>query len=281
MEIKMTKFGWVGPPQSRTELKNRLDQIISDGSYYECSGGGCGSPGVLLERLLCIDPRNKDNADSNGMEIKFHGRKSLITLLHLECEPDVIEGKPVMLAVVRAHGWQDKNGCIALHHTLYSNKSKRFKVLHREGFITCKPLKGGPSARWKQGRLENAVISKLSRVTIVRGSIQKSGDKTHVRFKDYITCSDIISGADFISAILSGVVAIDFDAREMEPGSDALRNHGTKLRIKLANIGEVWGKVEYSKVTAPPELESAAEVLVDAAAKATKLKNGPLQLKLL
>ncbi len=46
--------------------------------------------------------------------------------------------------------------------------------------------------------------------------------------------------ADFIYDILIGRIAVDFDPREARPGSDGLRNHGTKFRVAPEGIRRLY-----------------------------------------
>ena len=46
---------------------------------------------------------------------------------------------------------------------------------------------------------------------------------------------------DLIDAILCGIVAIDFDARE-QPGQNSLRDHGTKFRIDVGDLRKIYDR---------------------------------------
>ena len=50
--------------------------------------------------------------------------------------------------------------------------------------------------------------------------------------------------ADFVVEVLRGEIVIDFDCREAKPGSDGLRNHGTKFRIAPASVCRLYMKKE-------------------------------------
>ena len=45
---------------------------------------------------------------------------------------------------------------------------------------------------------------------------------------------------NLIEAIASGIVRVDFDARENAPPKKTLRNHGTKFRIKFENLQFIY-----------------------------------------
>jgi hypothetical protein len=232
---------WSTPPSSRKEQRYRIEEIIKRGEFYPIPDGGTGAPGKNLENLLGIDPRNKDNADSNGVEIKFHSGGSPITLFHLECEQVKIGGLPPMVAMVKHYGWLDENGRRSFRHTIFG-KSNLFTVVCKNGRVRCRPLDGkGPSVYWDDRRIENRASSKLGRLIVVFGTIVRSPVR-QVRYDWYTAFDEMIRGADFVRSILSGIVAIDFDAREKEPGSMALRNHGTKFRIRGKDLYDIWEK---------------------------------------
>jgi len=55
---------------------------------------------------------------------------------------------------------------------------------------------------------------------------------------------ETIQLSSFIFEVLRGTVKIDFDAREMKPGSKGLRNHGTKFRVSPDDICRLYAKKE-------------------------------------
>lgn len=44
--------------------------------------------------------------------------------------------------------------------------------------------------------------------------------------------------------MIQGTIAIDFDCRESKPGSEGLRNHGTKFRVAPDDICRLYLKKE-------------------------------------
>ena len=49
---------------------------------------------------------------------------------------------------------------------------------------------------------------------------------------------------DFVMEVLRGEIVIDFDCRENTPGSDGLRDHGTKFRIPPSSVCRLYLKKE-------------------------------------
>ena len=90
-----------------------------------------------------------------------------------------------------------------------------------------RPVKGnGPVPYWAHEELVAAAGAKLRRLLLVQG--ERKGQS--VRFL-HADAYETFHLADFVYELVSGTIALDFDCREMTPGSDGLRNHGTKFRI--------------------------------------------------
>ena len=233
-----------GPPASRKELKERVARVLSENREYPIPTGGTGAPGVKLEQLVAIAPRNKDNADSNGVELKYASGKALLKLSHLECDKE--PGNPFPMPVmVKAFGKPDKKGRRSLRDTIFNGKTcLHFQIESKDGWLIVRSRDGkGPSVRWDEGRLANKLVQKLMRLVLVSGEVYKNKDGVRVvRYTDALYMDELISGAAAIKLILDGVIALAFDCREDEPGSAALRNHGTAFRMKLVDLAQVWGK---------------------------------------
>ena len=50
--------------------------------------------------------------------------------------------------------------------------------------------------------------------------------------------------SEFIYELVTGGIAIDFDARESRPNSAGLRDHGTKFRIPPDSVCRLYAKKE-------------------------------------
>lgn len=66
-------------------------------------------------------------------------------------------------------------------------------------------------------------------------------DSREVRFVR-VDCYENLYLTRLIEEMTKGTIAIDFDVREMRPGSDALRNHGTKFRVAPDNVSSLYLK---------------------------------------
>jgi hypothetical protein len=225
-------------PANKKELFARLRAIVDHGWYEMPKTARCagtGGPGNFLEDLLGLNVGGQDIADSVGWEIKYYTPKTaLITLFHKEArEPNI------MRYMVRKWGWKDKEGRLSFRHTI-AGQSDRFKVVDAGGLIVVRAIKGnGPTPSWTQDELLNIAGAKLRRLCLVRG--QK--DKQNVRF-DRADCFENLHMGLLISELVRGTIRIDFDVREMKPGSGGLRNHGTKFRIAPDEVCRLYMKKE-------------------------------------
>lgn len=225
-------------PNSKKELFARLREIISKG-WLEMPDSprsqGTGAPGNFLEDLTGIKAGNQDIADIVGWEVKFYNPKThLISLFHKEPQP---EG--VLRYMINRYGWIDKKGCKAFRHTI-RGKSDRFIVADDAGNVIVRPLKGnGIVPTWTHDTLLNIAGGKLRRLMLVRG--ERKGQM--VRFQR-VDCFENLHLTLLIAEMINGTIAIDFDAREMKPGSNGLRNHGTKFRVAPDDICRLYLKKE-------------------------------------
>ena len=184
---------------------------------------GTGGPGVFLEDLLGVTAGGLDIPDAVGWELKWYtGKTSLVTLFHKEAD-----GPPeVMRKMVREYGWEDSQGRLSFRHTIHG-KSDRFRVDDKDGRIIVRPLKGkGPVPYWSHEEIIAAAGSKLRRLLLIKG--ERNGQTIRFIHADAFETFHL---TDFIAEVLRGAIVIDFDCREAKPGSDGLRNHGTKFRI--------------------------------------------------
>ena len=196
---------------------------------------GTGGAGNFLEDLLGLKTGNQDIADILGWEVKFYTPKtSYITLFHKEPTP-----KGVMRYMVSKYGWEDAQGRRSFRHTI-AGRSDRFIVADDAGNVVVRPLKGnGPIPTWTHDTLLNVAGNKLRRLLLVYGE----RDRRRVRF-NLADCFEDLHLTLFVLEMVMGTVAVDFDAREKDPGRQALRNHGTKFRVSPTNVCRLYLKKE-------------------------------------
>jgi hypothetical protein len=227
------------PPNTKKELFARLREILALG-WLEMPTtikryNGSGGPGNYLEDLIGLTAGNKDIADIVGWEVKYYTPKtSLITLFHKDPGPEGI-----LRYMVSRWGWMGKQGCRSFRHTI-SGQSDRFVVVNDAGNVIVRPLTGnGPVPIWTHDALLNIAGGKLRRLLLVKG--ERKGQQVRYNQVDYF---ENLHLTRLIDEMVKGTIAIDFDVREMRPGSKALRNHGTKFRVARDNVQHLYIKKE-------------------------------------
>lgn len=211
----------------RTLLKTGWIDIPNSKGY-----GGTGGAGVLLEERLGVRGGNLDIPDAGRWEIKFHTKNALLTLFHLEGEP-----RGHMHHMVREFGWSDRNGRTSFRHTIRGRSDKGFYVANESNRITVRHEEVSDIVwpYWTHDRIINAFAAKLRRLIVVEGK-RRSGQVRYERAWAYESPQTIL----FAGAVAHGIVAIDFDARTQN--GRGLRNHGTKFRIKVEDLRQIYTK---------------------------------------
>jgi hypothetical protein len=194
---------------------------------------GSGAPGNTLEYLLNVKQNNFDSPDLLDWEIKFHGGNALLTLFHKDPQP-----KGIMDKMVDAFGWNNKKGQISFRHTLSKESDRGFKVNNTENKITVTNSKNPNIVPyWEHNIILNAIGAKLRRLILVHGEVSKN--KRQVIYNNATAYWDL-DMTGIVKAIQSGVIYIDFDARTTGGRGTSLRNHGTKFRIHIKDIGMLY-----------------------------------------
>ena len=217
-------------------LFDELREICSSGTW-EMHNGGTGQPGAVLEHLLGIDTNNVDLPDLQRWEVKFHGGSAPITLFHKEGEPSGSVGR-----IVREHGWEDNSGRLSFRHTIWGETNRGFKVVDQDNRIHVFH-QNVTQVSWSHDTLVVTASAKLRNTVLVAGRVSREEGKRYVVFKDVKLLADFRPSA-FISGLRKGWIAIDFDAREQNPGSDGYRNHGTKFRVKHQDMARLFDRAE-------------------------------------
>jgi len=222
-------------PKNKKEFFDQLRSIIQKGWHKTPTPyGGAGSSEEFLEKLLLKQSDNRILSRTTGWEVRTYTDKTeLITLFHKEARPEKI-----MRHMVSKYGWKDAKDRLIFRHTI-KGQSELFRVVDDSNQIFVRPLvKNGGIPYWTHDDLLNAA-AKLRRVLLIKVERRKQ----KVRFVQ-AECFEDFKLAFFIFELVRGTVAIDFDARETNPGSVALRNHGTKFRVPLENLCRLYAKKE-------------------------------------
>ena len=230
-------------PTNRKEIFAIIEKLVLDKEWFEMPHepryNGTGGPGNFLEDKIGAVAGNKDIPDIQGWELKWYTPKTnLVTLFHKTPKP-----KDIMRKVVKNYGQKDEQGRLGFRHTI-RGKSADFKTYDDGERLFICPLKSRKGVEkikpyWSHQQLMASAGTKLNRLIMVRG---EKNDRS-IRFTR-AEAYETFHLPDLISEIMSGTIAIDFDAREKEPGSDALRDHGTKFRIPYDEICRLYLKKE-------------------------------------
>lgn len=222
------------PPPSFRNASAIVRDIISMGEVdFPDQFNGTGAPGDTLEFLLNVNRNNYDSPDYLDWEIKFHGGTSLLTLFHKEPKP-----RGGLKPFVERYGWPGANGQISFRHTISGSSPRGFVITNVDNRIIITNV-ADPALQvyYEHNTILNAFGAKLRRLIVVNGIVNPR-ERT-VRYNNATAYWDL----DLIricEAIQNGTIYIDFDCRTTRGRGTALRNHGTKFRIDVENIGVIY-----------------------------------------
>ena len=212
-------------------IVERLQQVLQTCEYEIPIGmgfEGTGAPGLYLEHLLGLPTSNQDIPDEGSWEVKFSSGNSLITLFHKEANP-----RGSIRYIINNWGWVGRNGRQSFRHTI-CGESDRFTVVDDANAIRVRRTGHDDFVPyWPHDVLVNSLSRKLRNLILVHGS--KRNRVVRYDSAEFLT---EVRSTRFIREILRGTVCIDFDAYIRDTG--AVRNHGTKFRIKTEDIHRLY-----------------------------------------
>jgi hypothetical protein len=225
-------------PPSATKAFQAVREIIAKGVYdVPKEFTGSGAPGDYLEFLCNVKRNNFDSPDLNDWEVKFHGGNSLLTLLHKDPQPTGILNK-----VVNEFGWENKHGNISFRHTIKSKSPRGFRVVNADKRISIvNETNPDIVPFWEHNVILGAIGGKLRRLILVHGRMNRIN--WQVKYDSAMAYWDF-NLSEVFEGIEKGLIRIDFDARTSKERGTALRNHGTKLRVHIKDIGELYDNSE-------------------------------------
>lgn len=194
---------------------------------------GTGAPGNTLEYLLDVKVNNNDSPDLKDWEIKFHGGQSLLTLFHKDPSP-----RGIMDKMVDTFGWWNENKQLSFRHTLKGKSELGFYIVNEDDKIKI-VNDSQPSIvpYWDHDTILNSIGAKLRRLILVHGKMFPKDRK--VIYKTAVAYWDL-KLVNICKSIKDGTVYIDFDARTTKGKGSSLRNHGTKFRIDVRNMDNIY-----------------------------------------
>lgn len=194
---------------------------------------GAGAPGNTLEFLLNVEQNNFDSPDLFDWEIKFHGGNSLVTLFHKDPQP-----RGIMNEIVNTFGWENEKNQISFRHTIRGRSERGFIIVNKDNKIYVKNENDDSIVPyWEHNTILGSIAAKLRRLILVEGTVNK---KERSVIYDKATAYWDLNLLSICEAIEKGIIYIDFDARTKGERGTALRNHGTKFRIHLKNVGVLY-----------------------------------------
>lgn len=229
--------------RSKSRAEKKLFEDVKDlcaSGEWEISNGGTGAPGHIIEEVLGIDANNKTLPDAERWELKFHGRSSPITLFHKTGEP-----RKAVHFLVKNHGWLNEKGLYSFRHTVTaSHRTPRGFLVGMEDDMVFVEHNGTKIVHWEAEDLRSTASQKLRNVILIIGKTRKkTNGRRSVVFQSVYTLEKFKPNA-FINEIAVGNVVVDFDARESSPGSEGLRDHGTKFRVKAKDLPRLYSKIQ-------------------------------------
>lgn len=202
--------------------------------------GGSQGPGRFLEDLLHVEANNQDLPDAGRWELKYTSSNSYLTLFHKDPEnsPKIID------KMVMAYGWPSK-GNTSFRHTIWGTSPRGFRVaVDDEHVSVLNDRNPEVTYRWSRDELSNHAVPKLRNLILVPGRIRMDDGRRFVTYH----CAQVNHGfklSKFMSGLRDGWLAIDFDARTNPPNKDgamSIRNHGTKFRVRIKDLGKMYEK---------------------------------------
>ena len=221
-------------PQTSNRAFAVIQEIVRMGTVdMPPEFNGSGAPGDTLEYLCNVERNNFDAPDLKDWEVKFHGGNALITLLHKDPLPTGIVNK-----VVDAFGWETNKGQVSFRHTIKGTSPRGFKVINEDKRITVINEKDVSIAPyWEHNVILNAIGAKLRRLILVQGKVNRI--KRQVIYKSAMAYWDL-NLLGICDAMQDGTIYVDFDARTNGGRGTSIRNHGTKFRIHINDIGSIY-----------------------------------------
>ena len=252
----------------KTELINKIKQVIQKGWVHTNRSKNDGAVGNTLEDLLNIKENNLAIANTLDWELKAQriNTTSLTTLFHQDPEPRTPE-TVVARHLLPNYGWPHKEAGkkyprneMSFRATLSSSFSDRgFKInldsvkrrvelvfdakkvdsRHAAWLKQVKKKVGigpiNPAPYWEFDLLNKKCVGKIKNTIFVLADSRKVNGQEEFKYEKLLLLEDFAFN-NFLRAIIDGNVFVDFDARTGH-------NHGTKFRINQHNWAALFNKV--------------------------------------
>lgn len=251
---------------TKESLIEALHDIRDMGWIKSRRPGNDGAVGNTLEDLLGIAENNLPIPNAAEWEIKAQrdNTTSLTSLFHMEPSPRALKFIPKILLPI--YGWRHQNAGtrypeseMSFRQTIcagrFSDRGFSVEVDRQDGKVVVvfdRTKVSSDQSSWFNeviarggGRIEHNPYwgfkdlyhkagTKLKNCFFIKAESKKEDGSEYFRFKDFLMLKDL-SLDNFINAIESGNVYIDFDARTGH-------NHGTKFRITEKKIPDLYSE---------------------------------------
>jgi len=248
---------------SKEELIRQLKDIKNVGWIPNARPGNAGGVGNTIEDLLGITENNLPIPNAAEWELKCQriGTSSLTTLFHMEPSPRAIKFVPNIL--LPAYGWKHESIAneMSFRQTIngLSRTDRGFIVIidrnsrkilisfnansvdnrHREWLKSVEHRIGlgelNPQPFWGFDDLFHKAGTKLLNCFYIRAEVKRESGKEFYWY-NHVTILQKFSFDNFLKAIETGAVLVDFDARTGH-------NHGTKFRLRQDRLPDLYDKV--------------------------------------
>lgn len=251
---------------TKESLIEALHNIRDMGWIKSRRPGNDGAVGNTLEDLLGIAENNLPIPNAAEWEIKAQrdNTTSLTSLFHMEPSPRALKFIPKILLPI--YGWRHQDAGekypeseMSFRQTIcagrFSDRGFSVEVDRQDGKVVVvfdrNKVSSDQSSWFNEviarggGRIEHNPYwgfkdlyhkagTKLKNCFFIKAESRKEDGSEYFRFKDFLMLKDL-SLENFINAIESGDVYIDFDARTGH-------NHGTKFRIREKKIPDLYSE---------------------------------------
>ncbi|MCY4504775.1 MAG: MvaI/BcnI family restriction endonuclease [Hyphomicrobiales bacterium] len=258
-------------PFSKESLIEELKQIRNRGWIKTQRPNNDGAVGNTLEDLLGIKENNLPLPNAGEWEIKGQraDTSSLITLFHMEPSPRAFKFVPKIL--LPKYGWSHKHAGEKYPHSeksfrqtltagqrtnrgftlIVNHEKKRVEVSFNSNYVDNEAHETwlsevakrigldelDPVPYWGFDDLYHKAGTKLLKTFYAVAERKRENGIEYFKYSEIMILEDF-SKEKFISAIESGLVLADFDARTGH-------NHGTKFRLKQDAYIKLYGSIKH------------------------------------
>lgn len=209
-------------------------------------GGNTGA-GYTLEQKLGLIENSYSQPDLLAFltELKTKRTKSKSSLLTLYT--DETGWEMPQIDFIEQHGWNHSThkGEKTVQSTITTKINKRgfhLDVSDPNYFFVCK--NGRPFMTWEMTKIGEHYLSKFHNLIVVDVDVKKQGDVEHFHFIGFNRYQGTSMNA-FRDAVQQGKICVDLRLYTQYNLNKGVRNRGTALRTRHANVRHLYTTQEY------------------------------------